>query len=320
MKHSSNIITKLNYCVEDISTWSRDVFPNYRQLINKQRSKIDEARNSMLDGSDPSIEGMQKNLASLLLQEETYWRQRSKIFWLSDGDTNSKFFHASASARKKKNTIKKLKDAHGNWVMAHDDLCTLVRDYFTTIFAARHGDHNPIISCVHSRVTSEDNLLLTQPFSEIEFKEAIFSMHPDKSPGPDGLNPAFYHRFWDEIGGDIFSSASSWLATGTLPPDLRATNIVLAPKGDNPESMKDLRPISLCNVLYKIISKVLANRLKPLISKWISPEQAAFVHSRSIMDKVQVQNTSSKEFHFIRYKSIVLAFSGLHKNTFQLGK
>lgn len=113
---SSNLITKLNYCAEDISSWSRDAFPNYRKLINKQRTQIDEASNSMLDGSNPSIASMQNNLASLLLQEETYWRQRSKVLWLSDGDRNNKFFHASASARKKKNAINKLKDAHGNWV------------------------------------------------------------------------------------------------------------------------------------------------------------------------------------------------------------
>jgi hypothetical protein len=73
----------------------------------------------------------------------------------------------------------------------------------------------------------------------------------------------------------------------------------MAPKGDNPESMKDLRPISLCNVLYKIISKVLANRLKPLINKWISPEQAAFVHSRSIMDNAL---TAFEILHHMRCK------------------
>jgi hypothetical protein len=131
----------------------------------------------------------------------------------------------------------------------------------------------PIISCVQPVVTEEDNSLLTQPFSALEFKEAIFSMHPDKSPGPDGLNPAFYHRFWEGIGGDLISDVVAWLNSGQLPQGLNATNIVLAPKGDNPETMKDLRPISLCNVLYKIISKVLANRLRLLIGKWISPEQ-----------------------------------------------
>jgi len=124
-------------------------------------------------------------------------------------------------------------------------------------------------------------------------------MHPDKSPGPDGLNPAFFHRFWNDIGGDIFTSTTSWIFSNTIPPVLNSTHIVLAPKGDNPELIKDLRLISLCNVLYKIIANVLANRLKPLINKWIAPEQAGFVPSRSIMDNAL---TAFEILHYMRYK------------------
>jgi len=168
------------------------------------------------------------------------------------------------------------------------------------MFTARQGDLNPIITYVQPIVSAEDNYLLTIPFSEQEFKEAIFSMHPDKSLGPDGLNPAFYHHFWDEIGAELYSDVVSWFNSGHLPQGLNETNIVLAPKGDSPESMKDLRPISLCNVLYKIISKVLANRLRPLIDKWISPEQATFVRSRSIMDNAL---TAFEILHQMRCKT-----------------
>jgi len=65
-----------------------------RNLINKQRTSIEESRNSATDANDPQLLAMQQNLATLILQEESYWRQRSKIFWLAEGDTNSKFFHA----------------------------------------------------------------------------------------------------------------------------------------------------------------------------------------------------------------------------------
>ena len=228
-----------------MSAWGRISAPNFRHRINKIRTQIEDIRNDAKDAADPQLTIMQQNLANLLLQEDSYWRQRSKVFWLSDGDTNSKFFHASASARRRKNSIKKLRDETGNWVSSHDDLCAVVRNYFTSIFTARHGDYGDIISCVQSKVSDDDNNSLTQPFTEKEFQEAIFSMHPDKSPGPDGLNPAFYHRFWKEIGGDIFSAATAWLASDTFPAELNATHIVLAPKGDTSETMKDLRPISL---------------------------------------------------------------------------
>lgn len=140
---------------------------------------------------------------------------------------------------------------------------------------------------------------LTRPFSKEEIQETIFNMHLDKSPGPDGLNPGFYQKNWGEIGEDLFSSATSWLMTSAFPYEPNDTNIVLAPKGDNLETIKDLRPISLCNVLYKTISKVLANRLKPLIGSFISPEQAAFVPTRSIMDNAL---SAFEILHFMKCK------------------
>lgn len=95
---STNILAKLNYCVEDITSWSRSAIPNFKHLINKQRFKIEEFRNDASDATDPQLQVMQQNLTTLILQEDSYWKQRSKIFWLSEGDINSKFFHASASA------------------------------------------------------------------------------------------------------------------------------------------------------------------------------------------------------------------------------
>jgi len=67
-------------------------------------------------------------------------------------------------------------------------------------------------------------------------------MHPDKSPGPDGLNPTFYQHFWIDLGEELFNSACCWLNAGILPSQLNDTNIVLAPKGDRPETIIDLRP------------------------------------------------------------------------------
>lgn len=100
--------------------------------------------------------------------------------------------------------VKKLRDNSGNWVTSHEDLCTLVHNYFTSLFRAQQGDFHPIISCVQPRISDEDNSMLTQPFTKQGFKEAIFNMHPDKSPGPDSLNPAFYPDF-GKISGMKYS-------------------------------------------------------------------------------------------------------------------
>lgn len=136
------------------------------------------------------------------------------------------------------------------------------------------------------RLTNEDNANLLKPFRMVEFKKALFQMHSDKAPRPDGLNPAFYKTIWDLCGLEVFHAGVSWLEKGDFPPHLKDTNIVLIPKRENLTTMRDITPISLCNVVYKIISKVLANRMKLLLDKCISLEQSAFVDDRSILDIV----------------------------------
>jgi hypothetical protein len=137
-------------------------------------------------------------------------------------------------------------------------------------------------------VTDEDNARLTSPILKEEIHNALMQMHPDKSPGPDDLNPAFYQHFWHLCGDDINAAVKSWLDRGFFPTSLNETNICLIPKCDSPSSMKDLRPIALCNVLYKLVSKLLANRLKGCISNCISEEQSAFIEGRSILDNAMI--------------------------------
>ena len=113
-------------------------------------------------------------------------------------------------------------------------------------------------------------------------------MHPDKLPRPDGFNPAFYQRFWDLVGDDVYRDSLEWMNNLCFPPSVNHTNICLILKHHNPRTMKDYKPIVLCNVNYKILAKVLENRLKKLLPRIISHEQSAFVSGRSIMDNVLV--------------------------------
>lgn len=90
------------------------------------------------------------------------------------------------------------------------------------------------------------------PFKDEEFRIAIFQMAPDKSPGPDGLNPKIYRCFWSLIGPEVCRACRSWLEKKEFPPTLTDTMVVLIPKCESPQTMQELRPISLCNVLYCI--------------------------------------------------------------------
>lgn len=124
-------------------------------------------------------------------------------------------------------------------------------------------------------------------------------MHPSKAPGPDGFSPCFYQRFWPLIGKDVVGAIKFFLSSEDMLRLINRTNVALIPKVKTPQYMTQLRPISLCNVLYKIGSKVLANRLKPLLSNIISPHQSAFVPGRLISDNSLVAFEIS---HFLKQR------------------
>jgi len=308
------IADKLDMCAMDLLNWNRNHFQQFRRDIDDCRKKLDVMRGQVDCDNVNSFNSLRNRMNQLLVQEDAFWRPRAKTHWLRDEDLNTKFFHVAASSRRKVNRITSLIDVNNNRVSDEDKLCEVARDYFVDLFQAQNSDIQPIIDVIHESISLEDNTLLTAPFVIDEFKEAIFSMKPDKCPRPDGFNPGFCQKFWGSFGEEIFSQCCEWLSTGTFPSNLNMTNIekkffsqccewlstgtfpsnlnmtniALIPKGDSQVSMKDWRPIALCNVVYKIVAKVLANRLKLVLDKCISDSQSAFVSGRSILDNAMV--------------------------------
>jgi hypothetical protein len=132
------------------------------------------------------------------------------------------------------------------------------------------------------------NEQLCRDFSEKEISDALFQIGPIKAPGPDGFPARFYQRNWELLKPDIIVAVKKFFATGHMPEGTNDTYIVLIPKVDNPVELKEYRPIGLCNVLYKIVSKCLVNRLCPLLGEVISENQSAFVPGRIITDNILV--------------------------------
>ena len=113
-------------------------------------------------------------------------------------------------------------------------------------------------------------------------------MHPTKLLGLDGMSPIFYQKYWDVVGRNVIDCVLNTLNTRVMPPGLNETFICLIPKVKSPQKITEFCPISLCNVSYKIISKVLANRLKKILADVINESQSAFVSGRQITDNVLV--------------------------------
>uniref|UniRef100_A0A453H0Z0 Reverse transcriptase domain-containing protein n=1 Tax=Aegilops tauschii subsp. strangulata TaxID=200361 RepID=A0A453H0Z0_AEGTS len=141
-----------------------------------------------------------------------------------------------------------------------------------------------VLENILPKVSQEMNDMLYAPFSEEEVSNALFQIGPLKAPGTDGFPARFYQRSWAVMKGEITAAVLEFFKTGIMPEGVNDTAIVLIPKVPFPKELKEFHPISLCNVVYKIVSKCLVNRLRPLLADLISENQSAFIPGRLISD------------------------------------
>jgi ribonuclease HI len=119
--------------------------------------------------------------------------------------------------------------------------------------------------------------------------DIIFALFkPFKAPGPDGLHPGFFQKCWPQVGDSIYQEVSQIFQSGKMPEYLNSTLIALIPKCRGPETIGQYRPISLCNTIYKVVTKIIVNRVRPLLDKLVSPYQTAFVPGRRGVDNVVI--------------------------------
>uniref|UniRef100_A0A803PDP3 Endonuclease/exonuclease/phosphatase domain-containing protein n=1 Tax=Cannabis sativa TaxID=3483 RepID=A0A803PDP3_CANSA len=183
----------------------------------------------------------QSQLCEALTKKEIFWRQRSKQLWLQVGDQNTKYFHACASNRRRNNQIVKLKNSNGVWVDWDSGLREVMVTHFTDLFTASGSNGQWVIDCIPVKVTADQNQELLLQVEDTEVRKALFQMHPDKSPGPDGFNPDFYQKHWDIVEKDIVDMVQRLFTSGEFPEYLAETNIVLIPKKSQPSGMEIFR-------------------------------------------------------------------------------
>ena len=195
--------------------------------------------------------------------------------------------------------------------MDENGIANIFVDFYQNLFAFSSLDQfEEALEATPMVVTEEMNQELAAPFEKAEVDIALKQMDPLKALGLDGMPPLFFQHFWLTIGDEVEEAVLTCLETGSIPPSINRTFITLIPKVKNPVRVSDYRPIALCNILYKLISKVLANRLKKILPYVISESQSAFQSSKAITNNVLVafgtlhhmKNQKSKKGGFMAMK------------------
>ncbi|GKV25593.1 hypothetical protein SLEP1_g35004 [Rubroshorea leprosula] len=238
---------------------------------------IEKRRNGFLD--------LWKNMKI----QESMWQQKSRKMWLKEGDANSKFFHRSVKGRWRRNEINSIQ-IKGDQYRGVNEIKEGVMNYFKGLFSEEEWQRPKLDGVSFKQIDKADNDFLIATFSEEDIKNAVWDCDSSKSPGPDGFNFKFIKAMWEEIKQDVIGFVQEFHEHGKLVRGSNSSFIALIPKVENPYRIEDYRPISLIGVMYKILAKLLANRLRKVLDKIIGEQHMAFIEGRQMMDGVVIAN------------------------------
>ncbi|KAL4386887.1 hypothetical protein GQ457_09G026990 [Hibiscus cannabinus] len=228
-------------------------------------------------------------LWALIRREERQWIQKSRIKWAVEGDRNTKFFHLTASIRRRNNFI--------GTIQVGDDVFTnpgsirkVIGEHFKKMFNGSKAIPLKSFDCEMGHISSEEVARLEREFSEKEIWEALSALDSSKAPGPDGFNMGFLKRFWSSLKVESLNFFGSFFKGEMSDLSFNQSFVVLIPKRSNPVLIEDYRPISLVGCVYKLLSKVLAVRLREVMDRVIGVQQFAFCPGRQILDCSLIAN------------------------------
>ena len=180
-------------------------------------------------------------------------------------------------------------DSNDVWQEEEAKIEKVFVEYYSELFSsANPTNFDEILEAVQPKVSRHMNEQLIKEFQPSEVFQALKQMYLLKAPRLDGMPPLFYQHFWPTMGNVVTKIVLDFLNFGVIPHNFNETQIVLIPKVNRPQRVTEYRPISLCNVVYKMAAKTLANRLKKILPAIISDTQSAFVNSRVITDNILV--------------------------------
>lgn len=209
---------------------------------------------------------------------ESVLRQQSRAIWIAQVDLNTKYFHVHLKARQSKNRVTSIYDEQGTLVSDP----VLIQQQFTNFFYKLLGESALEIPCINVEIARDGYCLtlaeqqsMMLPVTTEEIEQTMKAMPSEKAPGLDGYTTEFFKEFWPVVGKDVTQVVMQFFENGKLLQALNNTSVTLVPKVTNPTYVKDFRPIACCNTVYKLISKIITNRLKPMVDKLVGKSQSA---------------------------------------------
>nr|GEX48861.1 RNA-directed DNA polymerase, eukaryota [Tanacetum cinerariifolium] len=256
-----------------------------QKLISAELTSIDKELDRGFVSDDLLSKRMElsRKLGNINQLDANDAAQKAKVKWAIEGDENSKKIHGLINKNRSQLLIRGI-FVDGDWITDPP----LVKDAFKEHFASRFKQPDPfrlkLKSPFPKRLSPEQVVNLDSGVTRSEIRKAVWGCGENKSPGPDGFSFEFFRRYWNFIGPDFCSAIECFFSSGYLPKGCNTSFIALIPKVVDAKFVNDFRPISLIGSVYKVITKILANRLAGVITDLVSDSQSTFIANRNILD------------------------------------
>jgi hypothetical protein len=290
----AEVPTALEGLTVQLKIWNKWVYGNIFQKKRKVLARLGGIQKAIAVRGNPHLYQLEDDLSAeynqILRQEEIHWFQKSRCNWISFGDRNTSYFHTKTIIRRQRNKIKALKNELQVWVWEENKLKDTAREFYQKLFWQDQEETREDIRLEGNFSIIDQNHInqLEAPILDDEIKAAIFGMKPYKAPGPDGYQPIFYQSQWHVIGQSVCRYVRDIFTSNKDMSRINHSYLVLIPKVQMPEYLHQFRPIGLCNVILKALSKVIVGRLQALMPNLISEVQSNFVPGRQITDNIIV--------------------------------
>ena len=265
--------------------YSRQLGSEEKLILSQLSERVNEyeSRLPLCESEDKVYEETKNELEEKQLERIQGVMFRCKANWFEYGEKSSKYFFALEKARYNQKTCYKIVDKNGNEIVNSEDILRAQKEFYEDLYKLDQ-DVNFTLSNTYGLSVPEDIVSLQElPLSTNQLQEALKTMNNNKTPGEDGLPVEFYKIFWPQIKSLFYDMVSETYTEGMLHSSARKGILNLIPKpGKDSRYIKNLRPITLLNVDYKIIEKAIANLMIPALEYIIHKDQRGFMKNRRI--------------------------------------